>query len=629
MVKKIEEKYKELSEVDHVRLRPNMYIGSTKEETQSRFIYDYKDMVMKMKEISVVPGMLKIVDEIVSNSCDEFRRSDNMGLTTINVCVSKNGLIEINDNGGIPVVKHKEAGVWLPEFIFGRLRTSSNYDDTEDRNVVGTNGVGSALTRIFSKVFSIRTADGKNSWIGAWEEDSEECKNITVQKTKKSDHGTYTSFTINYELFDVPYKEMTIDFADMILTRCINAAAANPGLVVTYDDWRIDEPIEFKFKDFKEYIELYRDYVTLKDIIEYKDDDKKVYVVPDGYINIGFVNGAECNNGTHIKALHSLINNPIVEVLNKKNKIELTPRNVDGNYSMFCDVKVSNPSYDSQTKETLTTTVDRFYKDDTKTFNVSDKFIKEICKSDILENVMDWYRKKQATEDQRAIRKINREINQGLKRPDKYITCTSKKKSERQLWIFEGDSAKAAFRTCRNPQTQAGYIMRGVPKSSFGATPSEIMKNEVYNDLVKILGLKFGSDFNVSDVKFDKIVISSDMDVDGHHIAGLLLQFTNTWPELFDKGIVVRSISPIIIAHKGKQIKNFYSLEQYKSEASKLKGWTYKYTKGLGGLNNQESKEMYLNPKFQQFTKDELAESMFKKWFNKEDSNTRKEMLSE
>lgn len=629
MIKKIEDKYKELSEVQHVKQRPGMYIGSTKEELQSRFIYDYNDGVMKMKEISIVPGMIKIIDEIISNSSDEYRRKDNMGLTIINVSINSDGLIEIKDNGGIPVVKHKEAGVWLPEFIFGRLRTSSNYDDTEDRNVVGTNGVGSALTRIFSDTFTVRTADGKNSWIGTWTSKSEDCNNIKVEKTKKIDHGTITSFIIDYSLFDVHYRNITSDLADLVLTRCVNAAVANPGLIVTYTDWRIGETLTFKFKDFKEYIELYRDYVTLKDIIEYKDDDKKVYVVPDGSINIGFVNGAECNGGTHVKALHSLINNPIVELLNKKNKIDLTPRNVDGNYSMFCDVKVSNPSYDSQTKETLTTTVDKFYKDDTKTFEVSDKFIKAICKSNIIENVMDWYRKKQAAEDQRAIRKINREINQGLKRPDKYITCTSKKKQERQLWIFEGDSAKAAFRTCRNPQIQAGYIMRGVPKGAWGATPTEMMKNEVYNDLVKILGLKFGDDFNVNDIKFNKIVISSDADVDGSHICGILLSFFNNWPELFENDIIVRSVSPIIIAYKGKQAKYFYYKEEYENEAPKLKGWSFKYTKGLGSQNDKESKEMYQNPKFAIFSKDELSESMMKKWFDKADSNTRKEMLSE
>lgn len=621
-MKKIEEKYKEMSEREHVLSRSGMYIGSNKAEQSTEFVYDHENGVMTQKEVEYSPGMLKLVDEIISNSSDEYRRKDNLGLTRIDICITKEGVVTVKDDGGIAVVKHKDAKCWLPEFIFGRLRTSSNYNDDEDRAGIGTNGLGSVLTNIFSKKFFVETCDKKKKWHGEWKDNmSVPCKYDEPKPTKS--HYTCTTFNIDFDRFDV--KEFTNDFADVICTRALHAAVANPGLKVTFTDWQSTQ--EFVFRDFKEYIELYRDYVDIKDILEYKDSNKRVFVIPDGNINIGFVNGALCNKGSHIKALHSFINQPISEILSKKNKIELTPRNVDGNYSMFCDVTMSNPTFSSQTKEELTTPIDKFYKDDEK-FSVSDSFINKVCKSSILENVMDWYRKKQAVEDQRTIRKLNREVNAGLKRPDKYITCTSKKKAERQLWIFEGDSAKAAFRTCRDPHVQAGYIMRGVPKSSWNASPSELMKNEVYNDLVKIIGLKFGNDFNIDDIKFGKIVISSDMDVDGHHIAGLLIQFANNWPELFEKGIIVRSISPIIIAHKGKQIQNFYSLEEYKKQANKMRTWTFKYTKGLGGLSNVESKEMYQNPRFEQYHKDDFAEGILKKWFNKADSDTRKEMLS-
>lgn len=626
MAKTIEQKYKELSEQEHVLLRPGMYVGSVKPELSTQFVFDYKEQMMVQKEVEYVPAILKLIDEIISNSTDEYRRPDNIGLTQISVTVMKDNTIVIEDNGGIPVVKHKEAGIMVPQLIFGRMRTSSNYNDDEDRSGLGTNGVGSSLTNIFSSYFGVMTDDGKKRWFGNWKNNMSEFYDEEIEKSSKKNHGTRITFHLDFSRFE-GIDKFDRTFKDIILTRCINAAAANPGLKVTYKD--VDVCGEYRFDNFKDYIDLYRNYVTLKDCIEMKDEHKHVYIYPDGAINIGFVNGGICNKGTHVKALHQIINTTVCDFLKKKDKIDLLPRQVDGNYSMFCDLTISNPSYDSQTKECLTTPVEKFYKDENIKFELPSKFLDSVVKSEIIDNVRDWYKKKCEAEDQRAIRKINREISKGLKRPDKFITCTSKKKQEKQLWIFEGDSAKAAFRNCRDPHTQAGYIMRGVPKSAWNESPTTIMKNEVYNDLVTILGLKFGDTFDINDLKFNKIVISSDMDNDGHHIAGILLAFFNNWPELYDKGIVVRSISPIIVAHKNKLTKNFYSIEEYKREESKLKGWTYKFTKGLGGLNNAESKEMYLNPKFQVFKKDDLAQSMMKKWFTKDDSNTRKQLLQE
>ena len=130
-----------------------MWVGSVKEEQKHMFLYDSDAQVMELKEGSYIPAMLKVIDEVISNSCDEYGRSTNMGLNKLNVTISSDGWIEVKDNVGIPIVKHSTAGCYIPEFIFGRLRTSSNYNDDEDRNVIGTNGVGSALANVFSKKF--------------------------------------------------------------------------------------------------------------------------------------------------------------------------------------------------------------------------------------------------------------------------------------------------------------------------------------------------------------------------------------------------------------------------------------------------------------------------------------------
>ena len=625
--KTIEQKYQTMDEISHILSRSGMYVGSTKPEEKDLFIYNIDTAKMQNKTIEYIPAMLKVVDEVISNSCDEFRRKDNMGLTQLFVTISKKkGRIIVRDNGGIPIVKHKEAGIYLPQFIFGQLRTSSNYDDTDDRNVIGTNGIGVKIANIFSKRFSVESADKKNKIEIVWENNMRDV--VSNNKIEKcTDHFTQTTFDLDFTRFETEDKTFTDDFIDIVHKRCIDAAAANIGLKVVFKCYDYEET--WKFKKFDEYIELYSDLLeNINDKIQFDNQLASVYVFPGSNIDVAFVNGAECSKGTHIRAVRNEVNNAVVDFLQKKDKIEVTTRAVDGKYAVFMNINVSNPAYDSQTKDTLTTPIDKFSKDEKVIWDVPEKFLTQITKSEIIELMRDWFKQKTAAEDEKALRKINRETNRGLKRPDKYITCSSRNKKEKQLWIFEGDSARSGFRNGRNPDIQAGYTMRGVPMNCYGMTPVQIMKNEVFNDIVTILGLKWGKEFDINDLNFGKIVISTDADVDGSKIASLLILFFNNWPELIENNILCRSISPIIISRKGKDCKKFYTLNEFKAEEKNLKGYSHKYAKGLGGLSNQESKEMYQEPKFLYFKKDNLADSMFRKWFSKGDSETRKEMLN-
>lgn len=636
-IKTIEEKYQEMSEREHILERSGMWIGSTKEEEAQMFLYNRDTAKMELKDVTYIPGMLKLVDEIISNSCDEYRRKDNLGLNKIEVSVALNGtMLSVYDNGGIPVVKHKAAGCYVPEFIFGRLRTSSNYDDTEDRNVVGTNGVGSSLSNVFSKTFIVETADKKNSIAIKWHNNMEECiDHGTPKKTKE--HFTKTTFELDFSRFDTQNKFYTEEFVEILHKRCIDAAVANPGIEVIFNVYdktfsNIEYSETWKFDKFDEYIDLYSEYANndnfTKDLIYFGDSQKKVWVSPCGNLNIGFVNGAECSKGTHIRAVRNEINQSINEYLLKKEKIDVGTRGIDSKYSMFIIIDVVNPAYNSQTKSELTTPVSRFTRDESK-FEVPKKFLDEINKSEIINTVLDWYKQKSAAEDAKIIRQLNKQSGKGLKRPDKYITCSSKVKKNKQLWIFEGDSAKSGFRGGRVPDIQAAYMMRGVPMNTFNMSPLQIMKNEVFSDLINILGLKWGKEFDINDLQYGKIVIASDMDVDGDKICALLCLMFANWPELFENNIICRSVSPIIIARKGKDCKKYYKIEDFKKDEKQLKGYTFKYTKGLAGLSNEESKEMYHEPIFHYFKLDEMSESMFRKWFNKDDSDTRKQMLND
>ena len=620
MKKSIEQKYKAMSEIDHCLSRPGMWIGSVRDEERQSFVYDDETGKMTMKTVTYVPAMLKLVDEVLSNSCDEFRRKDNMGLDEVRVSINTDkSTITIRDNGGIPVVKHKEAGCYVPEFIFGRLRTSSNYDDTEDRAVVGTNGVGSSLTVIFSKMFKVTTADKKNQLSVTWENNMSEKSEPDISKS--NDHFTETSFILDFNRFEqTSGSGLTDDFVNILHKRAIDAAAANPGLTVI---WECNgQKDKWKFKKFEEYMELYDDFYDPETVFSMKDDKKQVWVCPGSSIDVAFVNGAECSRGTHLKAVRLPLGKAIAEVLKKKHKIDVTVNNISNKYGIFGIFDISNPAYSSQTKEELTTAEDAFYKDGTK-FDISEDFLKKATKSEIVDIVVDWHKQKTEAEDQAKIRKLNREAKK-LLRSDKFINCNSKRKEDRVLIVYEGDSAGSAFRTCRNPMTQAAYFMRGVPKNVWGLTATQVMKNQVFNDIVNIIGLQWGEYNKKENLKFSKIVIGSDMDPDGSHIAGLLMLFFNHFPELFEQKMVCRLISPFIVANKGKRGTKsfesipFNSLEEFKAMEKKLKGYEIKHVKGLGTLNKEESKEMYKNPIYNYFTKDEAADLVFKKWFAKD-----------
>lgn len=626
--KSLESKYQSMSELDHILNRSGMYIGSVKNENKQMFLYSSDDAKMKLVDVEYTPALLKMLDEIISNSCDEYRRIDNMGLTEMSVTIDKKGRVIVRDNGGIPVVKHKDAGIYIPEFIFSQLRTSSNFDDSEDRDVIGTNGLGSKICNIFSTFFSIYTADKKHSYYRSWKNNMREMNDDLQVKTTK-DHFTESTFDVDFSRFECG-NEFSEDFINIIEKRCIDAAAANIGLTVHFKYTNGNEIVresEWHFRTFDEYIDLFSDYVDTEQMLKFSDSIMQVWVFPDNGINVGFVNGAECSRGTHIKAVRNEINSAVSAYLLSKEKIDITPKNVDGKYSMFCTFHVNNPSYDSQTKECLTTVVERFSNDNKYTFKVPDSFIKSVLKSEIVDIVIDWYKQKCEVEDQKTLRKLNRQAKAKIRNNDKFIDANSKRSADRELWIFEGDSARAGFRAARDPQTQAAYMLRGVILNVMGLAPTKIMANKELSDLFNIIGLQWGEPVDVKKLNFSKLVIATDADFDGSKIAGLLLTFFNLWPELYDAGLICRCITPIIKAVKGNDVQKFYTMDEFRKKENSLKGYKITYLKGLGSSTNEDYKDMMRNSVLHFFKKDELSDITIKTWFGKGIAKERKSLL--
>ena len=628
--KTIEETYVHLDLLSHILKRPGMYIGSIKNETKNFFLLDEENL-FSVRETEYVPSILKIIDEVISNSCDEFRRPTNFGLTNISVTIDNNGSVKVKDNGGIPVVKHKVAGVYVPEYIFSNLMTGSNFDDTENRAGIGQNGIGSKTAAIFSTDFSVYTADGKHSYFRSWKDNMRTMNDDLQVKTSK-EHFTEISFRIDFSQFE-GIDCLTDDFIDIIEKRCVDAAAANLGLTVEFihnDEGEEVKKSNWKFNDFSEYIELYSNYVNIDDMVSFSDKQKSVWFFPDGNINIGFVNGAECSNGTHIKEIHGIINDAVSSYITQKKKLDILPKFVDGKYSTFCMLHVDNPTFDSQTKDTLTTPVSKFItgEDDYK-FTLPKKFLDDVCKSDVVDTVIDWFKQKQEVEDQKNLRKLNKDAKKKVSNNDKYIEANSRNRLERELWIYEGNSAQTGFRMSRNPQTQAAYMLRGVTLNSYGLSASKVMSNKELADLVSIIGLQWGQKNKKEDLNFNKIIIATDADHDGDKIAGILLVFFNKFPELFEYEMICRSMSPIMIATKGTEKIKIYTFKEYKEREKELKGYEIKYAKGLGSLNNEEYKEMIQHPMLHVYRRDEMAEQSINRWFGKGVAKERRHVLKD
>lgn len=635
--KTIEERYKSLTEVEHILQRSGMWIGSTNDEETQLYIYNNDTDKMQLQNVVYIPAVLKLIDEIISNSVDEYRRTTNMGLDTIKVEINKKtGEVSIYDNGGIPIVLHKEAKMYLPEFLFGQLRTSSNYidensSDDNNRTGVGLNGVGSSLTNCWSIRYEINTADGKKQYHRTWSNNMNINDDLEITDVTKDIHYTETKFILDFKRLNKKVSDVfTDDFISIIEKRCIDAAAANIGLTVKFkctDGRKVIKKSEWKFKSFTNYIELFSDYVDIDEMLTYSDSIMNIWVFPDNGINVGFVNGAECSRGTHIRAVRNIINNSLCEHLLKKDKIELSTKSIDNKYSVFCTFNVNNPTYDSQTKECLTQLVDKFNSDPKYKFGISDSFLKKVNKSEIVEIIKDWYKQKSEVEDQKTLRKLNKQAKTKIRNNDKFIDANSKKREERELWIFEGDSARAGFRNNRNPQTQAAYMLRGVIRNVTHEKPSVIMENKELSDIITILGLQWGEEFDPKKLNFGKIVIATDADYDGSKIAGLLLNFFNLWPGLFEHKMICRSITPIISATKGNDIRKYYTLDEFKKEEGNLKGYKVLYNKGLGGNSNSEYKMMMQHPILHYYTKDSFADNTFRLWFNKSIASERKSAL--
>jgi DNA topoisomerase-2 len=611
----VDKKFKKLDDIDHVILRPGMYIGSIKPHKSIKWLLDSDKM--SQSEITYNPGLLKIFDEIVTNSVDESKRQES-NLNTIKVTVDKStGYINIWDNGGIPVVKHSEHKEWIPEMIFSNLKAGSNFDDTEERSWAGTNGVGSTLTNIYSKKFTVTTCDGKNHFTQTF---SDNMRKRTAPKTKKSTKGfTEIEYLVDFEKFGLTGIDK--EHFRMIEKRVYDLAACNTSLKIYFNGKLIN------FKSFEDYIKLYtKDYFC-----ESKKDKTwsiGIALSENGFQQVSFANSTDTyDGGTHVDYVMNQIISQLREFFAKKHKVDVKPSELKNHMFLFLDSTVINPSFSSQTKEKLITEI----KDFGSTFEVSQKLIQQILKSEIVNSILDWIQQKKSAEDSKLQRELNKKLDKI--KVEKLIDAKGKERWKYSIGLFEGDSAISAFRKYRDPQVMGAFALKGKFVNVSEMTNQKLVQNTEVVNLMASIGLKLGQKIDLKDLRYGRILFYVDADVDGNSIAGLLINFFHKyWPDMFDRRMIYKVETPIVVAiprAKTKKKVLFYSQDEYNQWESKtdLKQWDIKYKKGLAALVDDEYQDIINSPKLTLITKDDVSDKSLDIWFGKSSDLRKVELL--
>ena len=609
----IDKKYQKLDDISHVIARPGMYIGSIKPHTATKWVLDNDKMVQQ--ELTYNPGFLKIFDEIITNSVDESKRTGSK-LTTVKVTI-KDNTISIWDNGGIPVVKHTEHNEWIPEMIFSNLKSGSNFDDTEERSWAGTNGVGSTLTNIYSVEFTISTCDGKNHFYQTYKNNMRDRVEATIKKSRTA--HTEITFKPDFEKFGL--EGIDEDHFKMIQKRIYDLAACNTHLKIYFNNDLVN------LNSFEDYIKLYVTeyfYETNKD----KTWSIAIALSENGFQQISFANSTETyDGGTHVDYIMNQIVVELREFFVKKHKVDIKPSELKSHMFLFLDSTVINPSFSSQTKEKLITEV----KDFGCTFEVSKKLTQLILKSEIVNSILDWIQQKKSADDNKLQRELNKKLSKI--KVEKLIDAKGKDRWKCSLGLFEGDSASGAFRKYRSPETMGAFSLKGKFINVSEITNQKLVQNTEAVNLMAAIGLKLGQAVELKHLRYGKVLLYTDADVDGNSISALLINFFyKYWPEVFDRGMIYKVETPIVVAvPKAKKAKKilFYTQTEYNDWADKadMKQYEIKYKKGLAALVDDEYQDIINSPRMTKISKDDISTEYLDIWFGKNADLRKTELL--
>ncbi|KAF8523124.1 DNA topoisomerase II [Hysterangium stoloniferum] len=601
------EMYQKLTQLEHILKRPDSYIGSVEAHTQNMWVYDSENKRMTNREITYVPGFFKIVDEILVNAADNKINDPNMSTLKVNIDVEQGTISVYNDGKGIPIELHATEKIYIPELIFGHLLTSSNYDDDEKKLTGGRNGYGAKLANIYSQEFTVETADKNTSqkYKQTWTENMTKVGKMKITKTSGSQEYTRVTFRPDLQRFGMT--KINEDTVALLKKRVYDMAGTVKDIKVFLNDERI------KVKDFEQYVKMYISsaaaqaaevsggaaQVPPKVIYERINSRWEVaFAVSDGTPQqISFANSiSTIKGGTHVLLIQDQIAKNLIASITKKNKAAtVKPAQIKNHMWIFVNALIENPTFDSQTKETLTLTASKFGGSKP---TLSEDFLKKVSKTPIVENILSWAKFK-ADQQIKKTDGSKRSRLTGLTKLSDANNAGGRNASKCTLILTEGDSAKAlaiAGLSVAGRDNFGVFPLRGKLLNVREANHSQIIKNEEIQNIKKIMGLQHNKEYNsVSDLRYGSLMIMTDQDHDGSHIKGLLINFLDHfYPSLLRiPGFLVEFITPIVRVTKGNERINFYTIpeyEQWLEGTHNTHRYTHKYYKGLGTSTDEDAR---------------------------------------
>jgi len=667
------QKYQKMTDIEHILKKPDTYIGTIDPAETMEYVMDAAVVVAATEESSVaaatpaaamltrrnityIPGLYKLFDEGMVNMRDHVVRQaqaisdgkpDALPVTTLEVEIDPvDGTIHMtNDGNGIDVAQHPEHKLWIPEMIFGHLRTSTNYDENKKEKIVGgKNGFGFKLVLIWSVWGRVETVDHIRGlkYTQEFRNNLSEIMPPVVSKTKVRPY-TRVSFRPDYARFGLTGNNLTADMAALFLKRTYDIAAITDKTVkVKYNGAVI--PV----RHFQQYVDLYIGAKggdsSVKRIYE-NPDPRWEYVVclttTDEFVHVSFVNGIYTpRGGKHVEYITNQIVRKLAEVIKKKKKVDVKPNTIKEQLMLFLRCDIENPSFSSQTKDELGTAVANFG----SSCKVSDEFIEKLAKMGVMDaacaltEVKDTKAaKKTDGVKTRTIRGIPKLVDANYAgSPDKSAQCT--------IILCEGDSAKAGIISGLSKEDRnfiGVYPMKGKLFNVHGETTKRISENREITEIKQILGLETGKTYTATDVaaklRYGKVLFMTDQDLDGAHIQGLGINlFQIEWPSLTKiPGFIGFMNTPILKARRGAQEVLFYNdgeFEEWKKQfpnATVPASWSTKYYKGLGTSTGKEFKEYFEHKKMVNFVHTgKESDDHLDMAFNKKRADDRKEWLA-
>ena len=640
-------KYVKLDQREHVLTRPGMYIGSIETDPCDTWTFSEDEQRMVKKRINYIPGLFKVFDEILVNAVDHAVRlksklPSEVGHYVKNIKViihEDTGVIEVeNDGDGIEVMKHPEHNIYIPELIFGNMLTSTNYDDTEEKIIGGQNGIGAKACNVFSEFFEIETVDAtrKKHYIQRFENNMSSTLEPTIIKYTKKPFTTIR-FKPDFKRFGMYVNDDTYKDMIQVMQKRVYDICAVTDKDVTV--WLNNKKLEFK--TFEKYVDMYigdkKDHVRVHEVVNDRWEVVASYNDFNGFEQISFVNGIwTLRGGKHVDYIANQITKKLIDLIGKRRKDvanHLKPQAVKDNLILFVKSTIVNPTFDSQSKETLTTPSSKFG----SKAEISDKFIDKLYKTGIVEKLVE-ISAIQGNADLKKTDGKKRDTIRGIHKLDDANWAGTAKSQECTLILTEGDSAKTMVIAglSKLGRDQYGvFPLRGKLMNVKDLTLKRILENEEINNLKKILGLESGKEYkSLADLRYGKIMILTDQDVDGSHIKGLLFNMFHTlWPSLLkDHNFITSMLTPIVKASaRNNQVLSFYNLtdfENWRKDHSEG-NWHIKYYKGLGTSTEEEAIQYFTDMKAVDYIySGQPSDDKIELAFNKKKADDRKQWLS-